>query len=115
MLGPAHDGVVYLIGLRGDRGSVFSGVRWRGRSVFARLHKNAPGARVLSERLHDFDRIGDLANLLRLPELASDLRLILRYLRAATAPTARAAGTSIARQFLPLESDSRAPPVIPSI
>jgi uncharacterized protein len=63
VIGPAHDGGYYLIGLRVSRPELFRGIDWGGEQVFKQT-MNAARALGLSvmklPRLHDVDRPEDL-------------------------------------------------------
>lgn len=68
VLGPAHDGGYYLIGLRADLpaeqlNSLFQNLSWGGSDVFRQTVNRAGlyGLRVAAlEKLHDIDRVEDL-------------------------------------------------------
>jgi glycosyltransferase A (GT-A) superfamily protein (DUF2064 family) len=87
VLGPAADGGVYLIGLRGDAGPLLSGVHWRTSGVFAQLRAQAPEAAVLAGTLADLDGRDSLASLLAAPGLDPEIfRLIAALLRSRPVP-----------------------------
>lgn len=82
-LGPARDGGVYLLGLRGDAAGLLRGIPWQTGRVFAALLERCPGAAVLPESLLDVDGRADLPALLAEasidPELAALIRRLLRH------------------------------------
>lgn len=87
VLGPCHDGGVYLIGARGPVAGLLGGVRWRTGAVLADLRVRAPEA-VLLAPLGDVDRSADLARLARGADLDEVLQALIRSLRT-TAPRGR--------------------------
>ena len=64
VLGPARDGGVYLIGLRGDAARQLEGVSWCTPQVFGQLVHSRPNVAVLGEIRADVDGVEDLAMLL---------------------------------------------------
>src|SRR5262245_30352483 len=57
VLGPASDGGVYLIGLRGAPTDQLSAISWCTRSVFGQLLDSCPSTAVLREVHPDIDRV----------------------------------------------------------
>lgn len=89
VLGPAADGGIYLVGIRGDTGSLLSGVHWRTSDVFAELLARAPEAGVLPETLADLDGRDALGSLLATPGLDPEIAALIAGLfrcRPAAAP-----------------------------
>jgi hypothetical protein len=60
VLGPAHDGGYYLIGMNEDRPALFSGVDWGTEHVLRQTLAAAPPATALLPKLHDVDRGEDV-------------------------------------------------------
>ena len=60
VLGPAHDGGYYLIGLNADRPVLFCGVDWGSERVLRQTLAAAPPATALLPKLHDVDRAEDV-------------------------------------------------------
>ena len=60
VLGPAHDGGYYLIGMNEARPSLFSGVDWGTGHVLRQTLAAAPPATALLPKLHDVDRGEDV-------------------------------------------------------
>jgi glycosyltransferase A (GT-A) superfamily protein (DUF2064 family) len=108
VFGPAPDGGVYLIGLRGEAGPLLHGVCWRTGQVLAQLVSRQCDAAVLASALPDIDGRADLRVFQSDPALAA---LISRLLESPRAPLPLGTGSL---QFRPFStSDPRGPPTFP--
>lgn len=107
VFGPAPDGGIYLIGLRGEAGPLLHGVSWRTRRVLAQLLDRRPDAAVLASALPDIDGRADLRLFQTDPALAA---LISRLLLRPPAPLPLGPGHP--RPPLASAADSRGPPAV---
>jgi len=100
VLGPSPDGGVYLLGVRGEFGSVLAGVPWCTPQVFKTLVANAGRAAVLPA-LADVDGHAHLRALLSIPRLDAELAFLVAALlaRAAWPPPAVPAASSDPQRF----------------
>jgi glycosyltransferase A (GT-A) superfamily protein (DUF2064 family) len=109
VLGPARDGGVYLIGVKGSIDGRFDRVRWQTAGVLADLMASSASTALL-EPLDEIDTRQDLARFLRAAKIgAFDVELTWLFASLSAIPTIAAESSPRARPQLAIEP-IRGPP-----